>query len=89
MLNYGRSQKKSKSLESGTSKKKIARKKYVRKSKLSQMNFQCQESGLFISQEYPYFEASPDCVISCNCYGEGILEIKCPWASRERLISES
>ena len=27
-------------------------------------------------------------VISCNCCGEGILEIKSPWTSRERLFTE-
>ena len=32
--------------------------------------------------------ASPDGVISCNCCGEGILEIKCSWISPENLISE-
>ena len=72
----------------GRSKEKIARKRYVTKNKSSRINFQCQESGLFISQAYPYLRASPDGVISCNCCGEGILEIKCPWTSRERLISE-
>ena len=72
----------------GRSKEKIARKRYVTKNKSSRINFQCQESGLFISQAYPYLRASPDGVISCNCCGEGILEIKCPWTSRQRLISE-
>ena len=85
---YQKKSKKSKSLEWGTSKEKIARKRYVRKNKSSHINFQCQESGLFISQAYPYSGASTDGVISCNCCGEGILEIKCHWTSRERLISE-
>ena len=43
--------------------------------------FQCQESELFIPQVYPYLGASPDDVISCNCCGEGGLEIKFPWTS--------
>ena len=67
---------------------KITRKSYVRKNKLSHINFLCQESGLFISQAYLYLGASPDGVISCNCCGKGILEIKCPWISQERLIGE-
>ena len=37
---------------------------------------------------YPYLEANPDGVISCNCCGEWILEIKCSWTSQEKLISE-
>ena len=76
--------KKSKSLEWDTSKEKIVRKRYVRKNKSS--HIQCQEPGLFISQAY--LGASLDGVISCNCCGEGILERKCPWTGRERLISE-
>ena len=62
--------------------------KNLRKNKSSNINFQFQEPGLFISQTYPNLGASPDGVISCNCCGERILEIKCPWTSRERLISE-
>ena len=57
--------------------------------KINHINFQWQESGLFISQTYPYIGTSPDGVISGNCCGKGILEIKCPWTSREKLISES
>ena len=72
----------------GTSKGKIVRKRYLSKNKSTQVNFQYQESELFIFQTYPYLGASPDSVISCHCYGEEILNIKCLWTSRERLISE-
>ena len=77
-----------KSLKQGTSKEKIGRKRYVTKSKLLKINFQCQEFGLFICQAYPYLGHSPDGVISCNCCGKGFLETKCPWNSREKLVSE-
>ena len=86
---YQKKSEKSKSLEWGTSKEEIARKIYVRKNKLPHINFHCQESALFISQFYPYLGTSPDGVISCNCCDQEILEIKCPWTSRERLISEN
>ena len=46
---YQKKSKKSKSLERGTSKEKIARKRYDKKHKSSHINFQCQESGLFVS----------------------------------------
>ena len=75
---YQKKSKKSKFLEWGTSKEKIARKRYLRKYKSSHVNFQWQESGLFISQAYTYLGATPDGVISCNCCGEGVLERKCP-----------
>ena len=51
------------------------------KKKSSHTNFQCQETGLFISQAYPYLGVNPDGVINCNCCGKEILEIKCPWTS--------
>ena len=72
----------------GTSKKETTRKRYVSKSKFSHINFPCQESRLFISEAYQYVGSHPDGAISCNCCGEGPFEIKCPWTSRERLISE-
>ena len=72
----------------GTLKEKIAQKTYVRKNRSPHVNLQCQESGLFISRPCLLLGAGPDGVFSCNCYGEGILEIECPWTSRENLISE-
>ena len=38
--------------------------------------------------EHPYLGATPDCIVWCNCCGEGILEIKCPYAHRNSSISE-
>ena len=63
---YQQKLKKNKSLEWDTSKEKVAQKRYIRKNKSSHIYFQCHESGLFISQAYPYLGASPDGVISCN-----------------------
>ena len=44
-------------------------------------------SGLFISQAYLYLGGSPNGVISCSFCGKGILEIKCPWTSREKRVN--
>ena len=54
---YKKKSEKSKSLEWGPSKEKIERKRYVRKIKSTHINFQCQESGLFISQVYRHLGA--------------------------------
>lgn len=43
------------------------------------LNFEVCKSGLIISNEYPFFGASPDGLITCDCCGEGCLEIKCPY----------
>ena len=36
----------------------------------------------------PYIGASPDALVSCNCCGNGCLEIKCPFESREKFVFE-
>ena len=30
-----------------------------------------------VFEEYPYFSATPDMEINCNCHGAGLVEIKC------------
>lgn len=40
-------------------------------------NFEYKESGLIINGDYPYFAASTDGLVSCNCHGKGCVEIKC------------
>lgn len=40
-------------------------------------NFEYKESGLIINATYPYFAASTDGLVSCNCHGKGCVEVKC------------
>ena len=51
-------------------------------------NFSVNEHGFFISLKVPYKGASPDPSVSCNCCGNGCLEIKCPFDSREKFVFE-
>jgi len=37
--------------------------------------------GLFVDETRPYLCASPDAVVSCDCCGQGLLEVKCPLSS--------
>ena len=78
----------SKSLNWGRSKEPVARKRYVNKNKIKHVDFHCEESGLSISLSHPYLGASPDGLVTCKCCGSGILEIKCPWVARDKLINE-
>ncbi|XP_072039939.1 uncharacterized protein [Amphiura filiformis] len=57
-----------------------ARKAFIEK-RLAQLheNFTCREAGLHLSAEHPFIAASPDGIISCDCCGEGLLEVKCPF----------
>lgn len=40
-------------------------------------NFQYSACGLIINQKYPYFAASPDGLVNCECHGDGCIVIKC------------
>ena len=42
----------------------------------------------FISLTVPNIVASPYALVSCNCCGNGCLEIKCPFDSREKFVFE-
>ena len=37
-----------------------------------------EETGLFVSKEFPFLGASPHGVVYCTCHGRGLLAIKCP-----------
>ena len=56
-----------------------ARLKYMECASMQHQNFQLMKSGLLIHTSYPHLGASPDGVISCNCCGNGVLEVKCPY----------
>lgn len=43
---------------------------------VNRSNFVVQLSGLVINPEYPLLGASPDGVVSCDCCGIGLVEIK-------------
>lgn len=38
-----------------------------------------RSSGLVLDKIHPYIAATPDQLLSCDCHGDGVLEIKCPW----------
>ena len=54
----------------------IAREKYKQMSTLSHSQFEVGNAGLFIHSEYPFIGASPDGLVTCQCCGDGISEIK-------------
>ena len=41
-----------------------------------------KSSDFVISSDYPFLGASPDGLVSCDCCGEGLVEIKCPFRYR-------
>ncbi|XP_065068875.1 uncharacterized protein LOC135694115 [Rhopilema esculentum] len=78
----------SKSLSWGKNNEVVARKRYIKKNKGKHKSFSCTTFGLYISAAYPFLGATPDNILSCQCCGLGVLEIKCPWSSRDLDISE-
>ena len=34
-------------------------------------------------KEYPHIGASPDLIVECDCCGPSLVEIKCPFTSRD------
>ena len=60
-----------------------ALKKYVEyQNNLSHININIQAVGLIVSQEKVFLGASPDSFVSCDCCGDGVVEIKCPESLR-------
>ncbi|XP_038045000.1 uncharacterized protein LOC119725695 isoform X1 [Patiria miniata] len=65
-----------------------ARQAYVERMGEVHHNFDVKDSGLVINTSCPHIGASPDGRISCDCCGEGVLEIKCPFCARDTQVNE-
>ena len=50
------------------------------------LNFHMVDCRFFISSDYPFIGASPDSLISCDCCGEGYVEVKCPYCKRNDTV---
>ncbi|XP_053373009.1 uncharacterized protein LOC128546478 [Mercenaria mercenaria] len=42
-------------------------------------NLTFRKSGLYVKKDLPYIAASPDGILTCNCCGQTVIEIKCPY----------
>ena len=60
----------------------VRRKMYMQLMKTKHKRLQVNKRCFFISVDYPFIGASPDGIIQCRCYDEGLLEIKCPFTYR-------
>lgn len=49
-------------------------------------DFKVEKCGLFLSPKYPYLGATPDGVTSCMCCDMGILEVKCPFCTKDATL---
>ncbi|KAJ8930183.1 hypothetical protein NQ314_017047 [Rhamnusium bicolor] len=77
-----------KALDYGCLHEKDAFKDFSSMMKETHKNFTIENMGLCISPKYPYFGASPDGIIYCDCCGTALLEIKCPYCARDSGIRD-
>ncbi|XP_054760455.2 uncharacterized protein LOC129266641 [Lytechinus pictus] len=57
-----------------------AREKYAKQQRSHHAGLIVQEGGLFVDQDKVFLAASPDGLVSCECCGKGLVEIKCPFS---------
>ena len=79
----------SKATEWGCEHEKKACCQYATKMSKTHTNFEVKDVGFVISTKHPYIGASPDGIGSCDCCGEFLIEIKCPYCKRDSEISDS
>ena len=78
----------SKATEWGCKHEKSAREAYIQHMKVRHNDFSVSDSGLHINPRYPHLGATPDGIISCQCCGTGVLEIKCPYCRRDTVFTD-
>ena len=50
------------------------------------LNLSVADSGLHISENWPFLGASPDGLVFCECCGRGLCEIKCPYKYKDGML---
>ena len=68
----------------GCDHEKTARQAYQEKSIEKHLNLTISDRGLVIHKDYPHLGASPDGYVKCACCGCGVIEVKCPFACRNK-----
>ena len=67
----------------GTMKEAVAMDDYIKCFKLSHSMVSVNtQPGLYVHPIHNYIRASPDAVINCQCHGDRLVEIKCPYSIR-------
>ena len=73
----------------GCKHEKAAKELYMKKELENHHNLEIKDSGLCINPQWPFIGASPDGIISCQCHGTGVLELKCPYCHRDDAIESA
>lgn len=51
--------------------------------------FQLSSSGLVLSTDYPHMGSSADSIVKCECCGQRVVEVKCPFSCRSKSFLEA
>ena len=62
----------------------VARTAYLELTDQNHISLKYSATGLHLNPSFPHLGASPDGLINCECYGTGIIEIKCPFKHRDK-----
>ena len=62
----------------------VARAAYLEVADQNHISLKYSAAGLHLNPSFPHLGASPDGLISCECCGTGIIEIKCPYKHRDK-----
>lgn len=57
--------------------------------RLSHSDVLLETAGFRISVSHPFIGASPDGYVSCSCCGSGVIEIKCPFCTKDLSVNEA
>ena len=68
---------------------KAARDRYKKRMKETHTTFSITDSGFVINPEWTFIGATPDGMVSCDCCGKGVMEIKCPYCHKGQSIEVS
>uniref|UniRef100_A0A8C6TKY7 Uncharacterized protein n=1 Tax=Neogobius melanostomus TaxID=47308 RepID=A0A8C6TKY7_9GOBI len=72
----------------GVNNEEKAKSAYINHAKNCHKNLNVQNVGLLVDHENPFLAASPDGLVSCDCCEKRLLEIKCPYKHRDKVIQD-
>ena len=76
----------SKATDWGCSHEKLARDMFLEQFRLDHPTAKIEDVGFFINPEVPYIGASPDGLLSCECCGIHVIEVKCPYCKKDTML---
>ncbi|XP_033635761.1 uncharacterized protein LOC117296806 isoform X2 [Asterias rubens] len=67
----------------GCDHERTAREAYFKVTASKHSSFSINDAGLFINPDTPFIGATPDGLVHCDCCGDGVLEVKCPYSKKD------